>query len=156
MDENLREVVAREIHKGYLNSRMEKLETKDPSMEPWETLDQSLKYSNYRQADQIFEKLERFGYSVQQVEGNGVKIYDFDDDDDIVEQMAKLEHARWVVERLSEGWKFAPVKDLSKKLSPYLVSWDLLTEDIKKYDRDTVRNIPSYLAKVGLEVYKVS
>ncbi len=156
MDENLREVVAREIHKGYLYSRMEKLETKDPSMEPWETLDQSLKYSNYRQADQIFEKLERFGYSVQQVEGNGVKIYDFDDDDDIVEQMAKLEHARWVVERLSEGWKFAPVKDLSKKLSPYLVSWDLLTEDIKKYDRDTVRNIPSYLAKVGLEVYKVS
>jgi ppGpp synthetase/RelA/SpoT-type nucleotidyltranferase len=154
MDENIREAVAREIHERYLSSRREELEPKDPSTEPWESLDPGLKHSNFSQADQIFEKLERFGYAVRKAAGKDIKVHDFEKDgDDIIERMAELEHARWVVERLTEGWKYAPRKDVSKKLSPYLVRWELLTEDIKKYDRDTVREIPSYLAKVGLEVY---
>ncbi len=77
-------------------------------------------------------------------------------DKEEIEPIAELEHARWVIERLSEGWKPAPEKDVEKKLSPYLISWELLSNNIKKYDRDTVKNIPRYLAKVGLEVYNPS
>jgi len=73
-----------------------------------------------------------------------------------IERMAELEHARWVVERLSDGWKPARIKDVSKKLSPFLVGWKYLSEDIKDYDRDTVKKIPEYFAKVGLEVYRLS
>ncbi len=58
--------------------------------------------------------------------------------------------------RESEGWKPAPEKDVTKKLTPYLVSWELLSPDIRKYDVETVKNIPAYLAKVGLEVYRLS
>jgi len=73
-----------------------------------------------------------------------------------IEMMAELEHARWVVERLTDGWKPAGEKNVMKKLSPYLVSWEFLTDEIKDYDRDTVLKIPEYLAKVGIEVYRIS
>jgi len=152
MDDSFREILAKEIHERYMKSRLEKLETADPSLEPWETLDPSLKHSNLSQADQIFEKLDLFGYAVRNATGDNVSLLKFPKE--VIEEMAKLEHARWVVERLSEGWKPAPKKDVSKKLSPYLVGWEFLSEDIRKYDRDTVENIPAYLAKVGLEVYQ--
>lgn len=151
MGEDMRAPVAREIHAQYLKSRKEKLETSDPSLEPWEKLDPGLKHSNYKQADQVFDKLELMGYKVREVTGRKIIVMKFDKEE--IEPIAELEHARWVVERLSEGWKPAPEKDVEKKLSPYLISWERLSNNIKKYDRDTVKNIPRYLAKVGLEVY---
>jgi hypothetical protein len=69
-----------------------------------------------------------------------------------IEVMAEMEHARWNVERLLAGWKLAEKRDISKKLSPYLVSWRELPEDAKKWDRETVRKIPEFLAKVSLEI----
>jgi len=151
MDDRHREILAREIHEQYLETSKKKPDTKDPSLENWDDLNASLKHSNLCQADQIFEKLKLLGYAVRDVTGRTIKIHKFAHEE--VEQMAEQEHARWVVERLAEGWKPAPEKDVNKKLSPYLVSWKYLSEEIRDYDRETVRHIPAYLVKVGLEVY---
>ena len=151
MDEKHREIVAREIHEQYLETSRKKPDAKDPSLKDWEDLDASLKHSNLSQADQIFEKLKLSGYAVREITDRAIKIHEFTKEE--VEQMAEQEHARWVVERLAEGWKPAPEKDVNKKLSPYLVSWKYLSEEIRDYDRETVKHIPAYLAKVGLEIY---
>lgn len=66
--------------------------------------------------------------------------------------MAEIEHARWNVERLLDGWKWGEKRDIVKKTSPYLVGWSELSNDVKEWDRQTVRKIPEFLAKVGLEV----
>lgn len=66
--------------------------------------------------------------------------------------MAEMEHARWNVERLLDGWKRGEKIDVLNKVSPHLVGWADLPEDVKEWDRKTVRKIPEYLAKVGLEV----
>ena len=68
--------------------------------------------------------------------------------------MAKMEHARWNVERLLNGWKWGEKRDVTKKVSPYLVPWSELSIDMKEWDRQTVRKIPEFLAKVGLEVHR--
>lgn len=68
--------------------------------------------------------------------------------------MAKMEHARWNVERLLNGWKWGEKRDVTKKVSPYLVPWSELSIDMKECDRQTVRKIPEFLAKVGLEVHR--
>ena len=75
--------------------------------------------------------------------------------DDEVEVMAEMEHARWNVERLLDGWRWSSEKDVARKLSPYLVSWAELPEEIREIDRQTVRRIPEYLAAVGLEIQRV-
>jgi len=71
---------------------------------------------------------------------------------DEIEVMAEKEHARWNVERLRDGWRWGETKDVTNKVSPYIVSWAELPEDVKEWDRETVRKIPEFLAKVGLEV----
>jgi len=68
--------------------------------------------------------------------------------------MAELEHARWNVERLLDGWKWGPIKDVTKKISPYILPWSALPEEMKEVDRDVVRDIPHLLAEVGMEIVR--
>ena len=73
--------------------------------------------------------------------------------DDIVETLAIFEHEEWVRERIDSGWMYGEVKNTEKKITPYLVPYDELSEEIKEFDRDTVRNIPDLLGMVGMAVY---
>lgn len=83
---------------------------------------------------------------------------------DLVEQFrrfaqtysAEMEHARWTAERLLDGWTWGEERDLLKKTSPYLVPWSALADDVKEWDRESVRRIPESLAKVGLEVHRTA
>ena len=69
--------------------------------------------------------------------------------------MAELEHERWVSERLTAGWVYSKERDASKKISPYLVPWNELPDEIKEYDRQTIRALPDLLASVKFEIYKM-
>lgn len=66
--------------------------------------------------------------------------------------MAEMEHTRWNVERLRNGWTWGKKVDIIKKINPCLVGWSELPGDVKKRFRQTVRKIPEFLAKVGLDI----
>jgi len=72
-----------------------------------------------------------------------------------VEIMAELEHGRWNVERLLDGWRWGPIKDVTKKVSPYILPWSSLPEDMREVVRDVVRDIPHLLAEVGMEIVRM-
>jgi len=72
-----------------------------------------------------------------------------------VEIMAELEHGRWNVERLLDGWRWGPIKDVTKKVSPYILPWSALPEDMREVVRDVVRDIPHLLAEVGMEIVRM-
>jgi len=74
---------------------------------------------------------------------------------DEVELLARMEHDRWWKEREAAGWTYAPEKSEPRKESPYLVPYDDLPEDVKDYDRNTVRAMPAFLAEVGFAVIRV-
>jgi hypothetical protein len=111
-----------------------------------------LQESNRQQADHIAEKLRHIGCTIHKAGGSDVPLVEFTQDE--IEVMAEMEHARWNAERLVDGWKWGEKKDVTKKTSPYLVPWSQLPDDVKEWDRDTVRKIPEFLAKVGLEVHR--
>jgi hypothetical protein len=81
------------------------------------------------------------------------KIFPLDGTFKDIDRLAQLEHARWNAERLLAGWRYGAAKDIKKKLNPCIVSWDDLSEDIRKYDYDPIKNIPVLLAKIGYEIY---
>ena len=68
--------------------------------------------------------------------------------------MAQMEHSRGVVECLNGGWMPGPRRDVRHKISPYLVPWRALPEYVKDKKRTTVRNIPTLLGAIGLQVGK--
>ncbi len=149
LEPEIREKIARAIHENYRAGKTRVSITEDPSGAPWEQLPEYLRESNRQQADDINNKLHRIGCSVAKVTGRDMVRMTFTREE--IELMSEMEHGRWNAERLLDGWKPGP-KDAAKKLSPSLLAWSALSEDVKEWDRDAVRNIPEFLAQAGLEV----
>jgi hypothetical protein len=146
----LRETIAQAIHEAYRHAQRGEVHNRDLSMAKWDNLPDYLKESNRRQADHIFDKLQRIGCTVHKVTDRDIVLMEFTEDE--IEIMAEMEHARWKDERLLDGWRWSEKRDIIKKTSPYLVDWSELSEDVKERDRQAVRKIPELMAKVGLEV----
>ena len=76
---------------------------------------------------------------------------------DEIEKMAIMEHIRWMDERILQKWKYTKgPKNIKRKRTPHLVSWENLPEEMKDLNRATVREIPALLATVGFEIQRKS
>jgi hypothetical protein len=150
------EELARTIHENYVRRRKAEGHTAvdEPSLVPWEALPEALRESNRDQAADIDAKLAAISCEALKSDGENDDLPEVQFSREEVEQLAKLEHARWEQERRSAGWTFGPTKDVDRKRSPYLVPWDALSEEIRDLDRDTVSKIPEYLATIGFVVVR--
>jgi RyR domain len=148
------ELLARSIHDDYVRRGYAKGQTSadDASLVPWEGLPETLRESNRSQAADIDRKLAAISCEVIPEVGGGTPVVAFTDEE--VDLLGRLEHDRWMEERLASGWTLGPSKDVDEKHSPYLVAWDVLSEDIRDLDRDTVRQIPRFLAALGYTVVR--
>jgi len=147
-----REILAKTIHEKYLKDQKDIKPKDDPAMTPWENLLEDFKESNRQQADHIPVKLKAVGCDFAPVVGRKPTLIKFTDEE--IEIMAEMEHDRFVGERFLQGWSSGP-RNLEKKTSPYLVVWKEITEEIKEYDKQTVRGIPELLAKAKFEIYRL-
>jgi ppGpp synthetase/RelA/SpoT-type nucleotidyltranferase len=147
MDPVDQEEMAKTFHARYVSGSPKRL---PPNMRPWDKLDETFKRANLEQAHYSVEILEAAGFEVRKVEGAPAILLDLSDAE--VEWMAELEHGRWNIERLRDGWRYGRQRDDSRKTHDCLASWHDLPDDIKRYDREAVRAFPEILAKAGLEV----
>lgn len=146
------EILARAIHEDYVRNQKEKGSTPEtnPSMVRWEDLLEHLRESNRRQGDHIGIKLRAVGCGIAPLTDWDAELFGFTPEE--VEKLAVMEHDRWIEERRLDGWKYGEKKDIKKKTTPYLVPYNQLSEDIKEYDRNTVRALPVFLAKAGYQI----
>jgi voltage-gated potassium channel Kch len=143
--------MAQVIHREYLRKRKEEgtLDPKKPSHRKWEGLPEVFKDANRQQSDHIDVKLRAIGSEMR--EGTGPEsIKKFTEKE--VEMLGKMEHYRWNAEKYLNDWVLG--NDRKKLQSPYLVSWEELSEDIREYDREAVRNVPNILASGGFGIYR--
>ena len=115
-------------------------------------LPDTLKYSNIRQARGIVDKLELMGWQMKPINSSGKSVKRMTSNE--IELLAKMEHNEWVKERISTGWTYGKVKDVDRKVSPYILPYEELTEEVKELDRDTIRNIPALLEMIGMAIYR--
>jgi len=150
------DLLGRAIHAEYVAERTAEgaSPADDPSLVPWDELDESLKSSNRSQAQQIGVKLSAVGCDLVPLQDAEPVPFTFSDDE--MELLARMEHDRWMAERRAAGWKPGPVRDVHERRTPYLVPWEQLTEEIRDRDRETVRKLPSYAAAAGFQVIRLS
>jgi voltage-gated potassium channel Kch len=144
------ELLARALHRTYLNAHPDRAPEADPVRRPWAQLPETLRESNRDHAAHIGIKLAAVGRSIGPLTDWDAAGRPFTDDE--VEVMARLEHDRWVAERRRGGWRPGP-RDPQRRTTPYLVPWEELAEEIREYDRLFVRQLPRLLASVGLEAH---
>ncbi len=85
----------------------------------------------------IFEKIELMGYEVSELSEISDPIRTFPAE--LVERMAEREHELWMKEKKELGI-----------VSPYIMSYSELSDEVKQLDRDAIENIPLLLERIGL------
>jgi hypothetical protein len=145
--------MAKSFHAHYISDNPGKL---PENMRPWNRLAETYQTANLEQAKYAVEILRSVGFDVRPVSGKPGVIGSFAGDEfkADVERMAQLEHGRWNIERLRGGWRFGITRDDAKRIHNCLVSWKLLPDDIREYDRNSIRVFPDILAKAGLEIIR--
>ena len=141
------EAIAHAVHRRW---RAEQLASDKPAPS-WSELDESRKESSRSHARHIAVKLRNIGCDIAPLRDWDASEFAFSDDE--IETLAIAEHDRWIAERLADGWSLGD-KDIENKKTPYLVPFAELPDDIAEYDHIFVREIPTLLASVGLQVIR--
>jgi hypothetical protein len=145
---DLIERLAQAIHDRHRDSQAGRKSPSDRSLAAWSELDETLKASNRGQAADIIPKLRAIG--CRTVPAGAAGLFAFTPDE--VEQLAEREHLRWVADRRASGWTRGAERDPAGRVTPYLVPYRDLPEEIRELDRDAVRSIPALLHEVGLAI----
>ena len=148
-DQETLENMAQAFHCEYVKNSPGKL---PDNMRPWDKLDDTYKAANLGQAAYALEILYAAGFKVQPVGSGEPKLVKFSEEE--IEKMAELEHGRWNIDRLHNGWRPGSNRDDSGKIHDCIVPWDELPDSIKQYDRWAVEAFPEILALAGLEIVK--
>lgn len=146
------EKLAIAIHERYNQKQVERHPEKPLQYPRFTDLPDTLKYSNLRQARSISAMLDSVGWEMRLIHSDGKAITEIPVI--ILEFLARFEHEEWVNERLASGWLYGKEKDVDKKISPHLVSYDDLDEETKDLDRDSINNIPELLDMIGMAIFQ--
>jgi len=148
------EILARAMHEEYVGDQErqgESLET-NPSLVPWNELEEGHKEANRAQAAHIGVKLASVGCDLAPLVDWNAESFTFEGAE--LEQLAIMEHNRWVEERRRAGWSLGP-KHPEKRTSPYLVPWSDLDEEVREIDRLFIRGLPRFLARAGFQIVRL-
>ena len=145
---------ARAIHEAYLEASCERggAPGSRTSLNSWDELPEDLQEANRAQARHVGEKLAELG-CIMVPTFDASLAFAFRDDDEVL-HLARLEHDRWMRERLDQGYVYGPVRE--GRSHPDLVPWERLSREARDKDVQAVRNIPAMLAAVGFQILRVT
>lgn len=145
-----REKIAADIHEGYSRNARANLFKMQSNIAPWAELEATFKAANFGLIDHIEDKLKRVKLSLRKINDRKPMLYNFSEEQLII--LAEMEHGRWVVERLEDGWTLGERND-EKKTRPQLIPWNELADSEKEKDYNYTKRLPEILAAEGYEIF---
>ncbi|KUL21863.1 RyR domain-containing protein [Chlorobium limicola] len=155
----LRETFAESAHNAYLQTAKE-LKFYDPKNEnnsEFPLLKSAYQWANRYLADSYLIKLMSAGlYVAQKGAEYDTSRYQLVSGFDaaVLDQIAESEHARWVAERVINGWVYGAKRDNNLKIHHNIAPWEQIGDDIRQYDYALVRNMIQDLAAMGYTVVR--
>lgn len=150
------ERMAQVMHVSYLVRREEAGETdeSDPSQQPWESLDKRLRMSNMLAVLFLIDRLDVVGYRMIAEDDVSEAPFDLAAYEQVVDALAQMAHARWLNERVGDGWLPAP-RDPALMTHEHLKPWDEIpvSEQVKSVEQ--VRDLPAVLESARLRLERI-
>ncbi|MDT8401910.1 MAG: NAD-binding protein [Bacteroidales bacterium] len=116
-----------------------------PTLLPWNLLDEEIRDDNRSVVEHINVKLRSVGQlsdpAIYSKPEKAVINYDFLQDADKVEQLAWMEHSRWMATKYLHGWAYGEKRDIYLRVHESMVDFKKLDADTKQYDRDQIQSI---------------
>jgi hypothetical protein len=113
------------------------------SIAAWDALSENLRDANRAAAEHVPILLAAVGLRA----GDAAN-------DETIERMARIEHRRWIADRLDRGWRYAPMRDNARLLHPSLVPFEALSVSDREKDRVQVRAMLEVLGQEGRVVVR--
>ena len=145
------EVLAKGIHARFLEDMAKKGRT-TPATVPFDQLADEFVMHNYRHANGIVDKLALINCVFVGEELDVPAVEEFSSEE--VEVLAIREHHDWKKEHARLGWVYGPVRDDRQRVHPDFVSWEELREEVREFDRESVRYLIPLLRKIGLKIHR--
>ena len=114
---------------------------KHDSLVQWQAKPAVMKPSNRSAAAHGVIKLAMLGWQIHK--GGGGAAPELGIDERRMETLARMEHYRWVSERLLAGWAFGESNDM-RKTRPHFVPYEDLQEKARGNDRNVVRTLAAF------------
>jgi hypothetical protein len=154
VEDSLVERLARAIHERYLYEQLRQGTEwqSTPAMCGWAELAGHVRAANRAQAQDMGSKLAEVGCALapNPIWGSPVAL-----DGSVVDRLAQLEHLRWCAYMREHGYRPGPQRDDARRVHPDLAAWNELSEPAREKDRDTVREMPRFLADEGFQIVRV-
>ena len=149
LSDSLKERLGRAIHEEYRRTRHEQGRTPDDSDAPWE---QPPRHRDRAAPGPGPWRANSGGWARAGASGGSQARERFEATAEQLEELAQMEHGRWVVERLKQGWTYGEKKDADGKTHPLLVPWSEVRDDAREYDRSAARQLGSLLDALDSEI----
>ncbi len=147
----------RRLHEGY-RQHIAKTDpsASGPSLQPWETLPDRYRVANRRTAAHIRAKLDAAGFDLdawlKQAEA-GRAAHELPSGTDAMANLSRqqldalgaLEHRRWVLDRVLNGWRYGPVRNEAARIHPDLKPGHELDEAGREKDCANIRQAAEIL-----------
>ena len=136
-------------------------------------LDEELKEQNRQFVRHMLTKLHSIGYVLIPARSDDPP---FGFPGEHLEFLADMEHDRWMLQKLADGWRWGSERSDEGRANPNLLAWrelepgelerrygscadrigpGALPDDVKQWDRDLVMAIPDILARAGYTVVQL-
>jgi hypothetical protein len=122
------------------------------SLKPYAELPEEEKEQNRGAVRDIVNKLAAIGYLMIPARSNEPP---FQFPGPHLDELAQMEHERWMQAKLEGGWRYAAETRKQDRLHSALLAWEDLSEAEREKDRNLIRAIPRILAKAGYTVVEL-
>lgn len=155
IEEDTLTALARGLHINYVRRQRQAGETfkSNPLLVPWGKLPEELRRFELAEADAVGRHLAALGYRLASLTDWEAAAFSFTPEE--LEQLARLEQARFLAARLAEGWRYAAgSEDAQAKTSAHLLPWEELPADQRAELRTAAADLPLILARAGFQIVR--
>jgi RyR domain len=138
--------IAIALHRGYVGAAETVRNESAAALRPWDDLPQNLRDANRAAAEHAPLMLAAIGRALAPI-ASGADAAPLSSDE--MEVLTKIEHRRWIAERIAHGWRYGPMRDDRQMLHPDMVPYESLSNAAKEKDRNAVRVLLSALEAQG-------
>ncbi|MCW2317530.1 hypothetical protein M2322_003089 [Rhodoblastus acidophilus] len=131
------------LHAHYLEGGARLRPGSTAALAAWDDLPENLREANRASADHMAILFASEGLTLADAAGLERVV----NDSLALDRLARVEHRRWMADRIERGWRFGETRDNARLIHPSLKPYETLSDTEQEKDRRTVR----VLAKLAAE-----
>ena len=125
------------LHAAYLDNSAHVAPGSAQSMAAWDELPENLREANRASADHIAILFASEGVALKDRDAIKRAVAD----PATLDRLARVEHRRWMADRIERGWRHGEKRDNDRLIHPGICDFDALSSDDQEKDRNAVRKL---------------